>query len=660
MKGLRDLIREARRRRVFRAVGFYVVVAWGVLQVADLLFDSWGISSEALRYVWIAGVVCSPLVLVFGWLYDITSEGIKRTPPAGAGDEINLRLRSIDYTILAALAGITAFVSIDAFEKALQTPVERVADHRRTRDIRAIAVLPFLNLSEFEDTEYFSDGLTEEVLNVLGNLAEMQVAARSSSFFYKDSDIGIEEIGERLGVDAVLEGSVRREFDQVRVTAQLIDVSTGFQLWSQSYDRTLEGIFAIQSDIARQVALALDVVLSSDSERRIDAPYTENVDAYEAYLRGRDYLRRPRVDDNLVAAAAQFQRATGLDRDFAQAYAGLCDARLVSYHINPAADLFQQAEDACQQALVLDSSAPDVFIALGNLNRLAGHEESSIRYFDRALELNPTSVDALLSLGKAYAAQNDAVAAEKTFRQAIALDPSYGNAYQDLGIHLFNEGRFAEAATNFREVIRWRPDNSHAYSNMGAAYSLAGDFAEAAIAYRKSLEISPTKGAYTNIGTMHYYLGDFEEAVKMYRQAIELAPEDAKLWGNIGDAYSYGGGRESDAQAAYLRAVSLSEANLAINPEDPDVLSDMAYFLARTGDSERAREFRREALRAAPDDMYVQFYAALVSQALNEPERAVVHIERAMELQYPMVLLTADPGLAELMQTRRIGKIGES
>jgi adenylate cyclase len=212
-------------------------------------------------------------------------------------------------------------------------------------------VLPFVNMSGDEDDEFFSDGLTEETISLLADLAELRVAARTSSFYYKGKDYRIPDVARRLSVDVVLEGSVRRQRDQVRITAQLIDANSESIVWTGTYDRRLDDIFIIQRDIAREVAGALELILSSRSEDRLQRPYTDSVEAYDAYLKARAALRQPKSEATFRAAVDHLQRALELDPDFAQAYAALCRARLEQYDLTRTTSYFEQAESACLRAL---------------------------------------------------------------------------------------------------------------------------------------------------------------------------------------------------------------------------------------------------------------------------------------------------------------------
>jgi eukaryotic-like serine/threonine-protein kinase len=523
--------------------------------------------------------------------------------------------------------------------------------------VRAIAVLPFVNMSDSADNEYFSDGLTEEILNLLTRLRELKVAPSTSSFGFKSRKVDVADVARRLRVDVVLEGSVRRDKDRLRVAAELIDARSGFRLWSQIYDRRLEDVFTIQDDLARQVVGALELVLSSASEGEFRKPRAASLAAYDLYLRARAYLRLQRSQPNLDRATALFEQAIAADGQFAQAYAGLCDAWLAHYELSRASESFEKAEAACRKALSYDPEASEVVVALGNLDRSSGRYQQAELEFRRAATLAHNPVDAVLGLASTYEAQRRLDEAERTFEQAKQLDPGYWRVYLEMGIFLFNNGRYAEAVKNYGEVIARTPDNVSAHNNLGAAYFMAGDFEKAARAWRASLELAPTRGAYSNMGSSYFYLGRFEEAAAMYSKAVELAPEDHRVWGNLGDACAYATGREADAAAAYRRAVALGEERLRINQADAVTMSDLAHFYASLGRLDRARQLSEEALRRDPQNMNVNYKAALVSARLGATDAAIALLERAVELGYPRQLLPADAGLAPLRQHKRFAAL---
>lgn len=380
---------ELRRRRVFRLAGFYIVGAWLVIQVADISFPAWGLPETALRFLFIAAIACFPIALIFGWFFDITPQGIVRTEPTGEAESVDLRLKPADYVILAALLAIGAAIVIGSLGK-IQEEIETGTGKPAQVDkiAHSIAVLPFSNLDTNPDTGFFSDGITEEILHRLSTLGALHVLASTSSFAFRDSDESPTSISNKLGVEYLLQGSVRRDGDQVRITARLLDES-GFQLWSDRFDRKLESIFVIQAEIASKV--------SSQIVNRIVPPQelpsgrtTENMEAYNAYLRGRAYFDA-RTPGWKAHAGEAFRRAIELDPGFAPPYAGLATL-VVNSDRGPH---WQEARDSAEKALQLDPALPLAHAILGLIWTVLGEPERGVESLRRAIELDP-------SLGIAY------------------------------------------------------------------------------------------------------------------------------------------------------------------------------------------------------------------------------------------------------------------
>jgi TolB-like protein/Tfp pilus assembly protein PilF len=523
---------------------------------------------------------------------------------------------------------------------------------------RAIAVLPFENVSDSADNEYFSDGLTEEILHTLTRLRELKVAARTSSFSFKDRKVPIVDVAKRLRVDVVLDGSVRRSRDSVRIAVELIDGRSGFQMWAQTYERRLEDVFAIQDDIAHQVVGALELVLSRASKGEFRRPHAASIAAYDAYLRGRAQLRLPVSRESLDRAAALFGAALAADPAFAQAHAGLCEAWLARYEgLGRAAESFAQAEAACATALSRDPDAGDVYVALGNLHLASGRYDQAEREFRQASTLPSSTVDALLGLAQALAVQRRTEEAERTFAQAASLDPGDWRVHKLRGHFYLRAGRHAEAARSYAEEVACTPDDPRAHNNLGAAYFEGGDLAKAAEAWRTSLALQPTASVYSNVATSSYYLGRLPDAVAMYEKAVALAPEDHRIRGNLADAYAHVGGRDADATEAYRKAAALAAERLRINPADAGATSDLAHYEARLGRADDARRLVADALKRDPKSQNVHYNAALVSARLGANQAALAEIEQAVALGYPRHLLPKDPGLEAIRHEPRFATL---
>jgi len=621
----------------------YAVVAWMLLQVADVTFDRLPIPDSAMTVLIVLVVTGFPITLLLAWGYEITIQGVVRHEDTHGGAP---RLATAQFIVLVAgvvlaSAGLLYYLSEEHWEPSQ----------------RSIAVLPFSNTSNEQDTEYFSDGLTEEIQSLIVRLNEFRVVAISSTYQLKDTVLDVVSVAERLGADVVLQGSVRRYQNQLSVTARLYDGKDGRELWSEKYDRDLSDVFAIQEDIARQVARSLHVVLPVSAQQRLKRFGTRNIEAYDLYLRGLDYLRRPSGEETLSMALQQLRQATALDPQFGNAHAAICETHLTRYRLAHDAASFGDAEQACQLALKYEPDSSDVHLALGSLYRASGKYGVALHEYATALAANPNSADAYIGLGRTQVALGRNVEAEESLRRAIETDVSYWASFSTMGNFLYSRSRFLEAAEFYQMYVSRADDDATALNNLGAAYYYAGDFARAANAWDSSLEVKPTHNAYSNTGSMYFYLGDFEKAAERYAKAVELVPHDYRLWGNLGDSYFYTDLLKDTARVAYQRAIEIGEQNLEINSHEVDTMSDLAYYYTRIDQVDKSRDLNQVALNAAPDDMYVHYNSALMHAQWGETSAALSALERAVELEYQVDLLLLDPGLRGLMAEERFKKL---
>ena len=386
-----DLLAELRRRNVFKVGAAYVLVAWVTAQVAELALDSFEAPGWVMKTLLLLLALGLPLVLVFAWVFELTPEGIKREKAVDRGESVTRQTgQKLTYLIaFAAAIAIASFIWLPRDLGDEDVPADVVAKEMSAEvpedtsaDSHSVAVLPFVNMSADPDQQYFSDGMTEEIINSLVKIPGLSVPARTSVFAFRDHSGDIRQIGASLGVAHILEGSVRSQGDQVRITAQLIKVDDGFHLWSETFDRKLENIFAVQEEIANAIAEALLGSLGSP----VDAVpnKTGNMAAYDTYLKGRAALRRRDAE-----AVSLLEEATVADPDFAPAWAALA----IAYQSVVEDD--QLAMQTAQKALALDKDNVDALNAMGAALRRTRRWLEAEPYFDRALAIDPNSAELL-------------------------------------------------------------------------------------------------------------------------------------------------------------------------------------------------------------------------------------------------------------------------
>ena len=511
----------------------------------------------------------------------------------------------------------------------------------------SIGVLPFLNVGGDPKDDYIGDGLADELSTRLARIPELRVASRTSTFAYRGKELSADQIAAQLGVSYVVEGSVRRQGDRVRVNAALVDGASGSSRWSNSYEAVSGDIYAIEQDIGRQVLAALELVLGTQASAATASDSRRNVAAHDYFLQGLAYLRAPLSAKSIESAEQLFRRALAEQPDFARAQAGLCETLVDRYTLERQPSHVTAAESACEAAEALDGTAQEVHVAIGKLRLATGKPAEAELAFRKALALAPQSSDLMIGLGNALDAGGKFDEADTAYRQAIAAQPRYAGANIAYGNFLLGRGRPADAIPPYERAALFSPDNTNAFNNLGAAYLYLGNFEKAATAFQRSLELEPRSMSYSNLGTVQYYRGRYSEAAGAFRKAVELTPADHRLWGNLADALYF----ESHSKLAtehYRRALELAEAELAINPKHAVNQAQAAYYSSRLGDAKRARERIAVALSEGDHDTYVHYYAALVDLGLGDEAKALEHAKRARDLGYPDTLMRAAPELGVL------------
>ena len=452
-------------------------------------------------------------------------------------------------------------------------------------------------------------------------------------------------IGEELGVRYVLEGSVRREGERVRVTAQLIDAVSGFHVWTESYDRPWQDLIGIQQEISGTIAEQLRIVLTPEDALQLKRAPTANPRAYDFYLAGRADLRRGGAMSNFESAEGLFRRALAEDPGFARAHAGLCEVYVMRYTRTSDPADFEGAEAACREALQADASLQETEQALGMLYVKSGRHQQAEAVYRSLLTRAPRNADVHIWLGRALEGQNRLEEAEVAYRESIIVEPGYWASYNSLGSFLFVYGRNDEAVEAYRRVTELAPANQMGFNNLGAALMTSGKLAEAAEAFERSVEIEPDSSAYSNLGTMYYYLGRMDEAVPMYSKAVDIAPQAFELRGSRADALWYITTRREEAVQDYRRAVALAEQTLAVDDTNADTWALLGWFYSRLGDGERSERYMQRALELGSERPQVNYFAAVAAMQLGNREGAALRIRRAIEVGFPRALAASDPAL---------------
>ena len=480
MGRLRKLVVEMRRRRVFRTVALYIVGCWIALQVAALAFQSLGVPDDDLIWVWFAAFAVFPLVIVLGWRYEISSRGIERTPPADVHSPGDLSLRRVDFLILAALAVVAIAIGSRLVSEIRNTRIDQAVGVLSA----SIGVLPLENLSGVADEDYFVSGMHEALIAELARISGLRVISRTSTVRYRGSSKPLPTIGNELGVANLVEGSVLRVGDRVRVTVQLIDAAKDEHIWADSYERTLTNVLRLQSDVAREIANQIKVKLTPLEDDRFGAARVIDPEAYELYLKGRFHWYKF-TDADLNLALRYFESAIEKDPGYALAYVGFADALATTAHIGlvPTNRVYPAAKQSLQRALELDPELAEAHDLLARISFAYDWDwNAAERGFRRAIAIKPGHPDAHIVYSQFLGITNRWDESIDEVRLGLYHDPLNPWFQLELAQRYTWFGRLEDAAVVIREVISDQPDFAFAHKCLwNAAFGL-GRYEEAALA----------------------------------------------------------------------------------------------------------------------------------------------------------------------------------
>jgi len=474
-----SLFNELKRRNVFRVGIAYVIVAWLVAQVLQLVFESFGTPAWAIKTVLVLLATGLPFALFFAWAFEMTPEGLKRERDVDRSQSITQHTaKKLNLMIFTVMALALAYFSYDKFvlsgdreTAAIQSAMEEAASATQAGQVtpeaglpaldKSIAVLPFVNMSSDEEQEYFSDGISEEILNSLAKVGELKVAGRTSSFAFKGQNQDLRKIGETLGVQNILEGSVRKSGDKVRITAQLIKVDDGFHLWSETYDRQLDDIFTIQDEIATAILQELKAVLLDGADTIVAATRT-HPEVYDLYLLAKQRMYE-RTELTVQSAADLLDQAIATDPEYAPAYAqrGIASLLLAdtSYGKIPQAEAEAQAKRYLDKALELDADLAEAWAGLGlYYNGPPPQADKGMPALEKALAMNPNLINAGNWLVLFYWFTNQADKSMALLDDIIARDPLYKPAFGNRIYQLSFMGRQEEARASIDSIEPFMPD----------------------------------------------------------------------------------------------------------------------------------------------------------------------------------------------------------
>jgi TolB-like protein/Tfp pilus assembly protein PilF len=597
---------ELQRRKVYRVAAAYVVAAGFLIQMASATFPAWELPNWSLRLVIVLLLIGFPIAVILAWAYDITAQGIQVTPTAGTHRRRNLILLIAAAVIVSATAGFFL----------LRGTVWHEVD-------KSVAVLPFQNLSSDRENAYFADGIQQEVLTRLARIADLKVISRASTQQYQSEPGNLAEIAKQLGVANILEGSVQKAGNQVRVNVHLVNAQTGSQLWADTYDRKLSDIFAVESDIAKGIAQSLQATLTGGEEQALAANPTNNSEAYDAYLRGLAFEARSNYSSDALFKAIDFyDLAVRLDPNFALAWARLSGAHALLYFNR--GDTTVARRDAAKEAL------------------------------EQAQKLQPNSPETLLFLGYyQYWVLHDYSLAKGTFARVSKMLPGNSEVSYALGAIARREGHWTEAVAYWERGLALDPRNTVLLTEVAFTYAALRQFPRAIELYDRALDILPNEW-YLVASTASIYQaeGNLQESARLLENvnaqtksdpAFRVKAAQLRLERNQAEATRFEQLREAHPHFTSTMDKGIKQGGAALFHR---IFGDTTSAKAA---AEQARMTLEPISKEQPDNAFVAASLAIVYGILDEKDLAVKEAERATAIVPSSRDRLAGPGFEENM-----------
>ena len=509
-----------------------------------------------------------------------------------------------------------------------------------------LAVLPFRVVGDPGSLNYVAEGLREAISAKLFQFRDVRVVS-AATVHQVGRTRPPETLVKDLGVNLAVVGSVQEAGDKLRVVIGLDDVAGDRQVWTREFAGSRKDLLELEDQIFASLVTTLWLRPNGQEVAPSSGKPTENVEAYDLYLRGRQALRNFEGVQDLEMAQRCFQKALDVDPGFAQAYAGLADASLEMYGLNKQKFWADKAIHAAQQALRLDPMTADAHFALGSVYYATGDADQALGELQRGLQLASNSDEGYRRLGSVYLALGRKDEALQAYEKAIQWSPYYADNYQMLGDAYVSMGETDKALATFQKLADLAPGDAVGYEDIGLVYLRQGRWSQCIPLFQKALAIRPHDQTYSNLGAAYFYLKRYGDAVRMFEKAVELNPNEELWLGNLADAYRWSGHMDK-ALPVYDRAIKLAYQELQVNPRDSSALGSLALYHAKKGDAGRALEFIRQARSINPVDVEMIYIEAVVQNLAGHRQEAFKALSEALKQGYAPQEAKDDPELANL------------
>jgi tetratricopeptide (TPR) repeat protein/TolB-like protein/predicted Ser/Thr protein kinase len=583
-----------------------------------------------------------------------------RTAPSGAGSrtvQITVPAKPPVWLYLAGgillLGGLFFMIPVTRhllIKPAAETELTSAETERGLRPFsqgKYVAVLPFRVIGGDTSVGYVAEGLGEALSAKLFQLKDVHVAPSDDSG-KMDMKAPLPQIAKKLGANMILSGTVQGSADQLRITVKLDNVVENKVVWNEEFSGVPGDLLTIEDKIYGKLAERLEPSTSAGDIAAGTAHPTDNVDAYDSYLRGRNAMRGQLNAKNIQSAIDYFNAALRKDPKFALAYTGLADASLRMYEENKDSFWTEKALNAAKQAQALNDKLPEVHFSLGTVYAVTGQTAQAISELRRAQELAPNSDEGYRRLGNAYldAGQNEP--AIRALEKAVELNPYYWVNLNALGNAYLKTGNYDKALKYYQQVTQVEPQNQIGFANIGTAYVSMGRYEDSIKPLEQALKLDPQSSpVISNLGTSYFYLHRYPEAVKQFERAVELNPNNETMTGNLADAYR-AAGQTDRAKATYEKAIALAFRALRVNPRSATTMGSLALYFAKKGDIGQAMEFVQRARGLDPSSVDLINTSAEVHALSNRPEEAIADLKKALQMGLRTASVESDPELDSL------------
>jgi len=668
---------ELKRRNVYKVAVAYAVVAWLVIQAASIILPAFEAPPWILKVVIFVLIIGFPVALVFAWAFELTPEGLKRTEDVDLTESMTRRTgRKLDFLIIAVLLVVIAALILQRLHPTAPSPRSNIPE-------KSVAVLPFENRSEDKANAYFADGIQDEILTRLAKIADLKVISRTSTQHYKSAPENLPEIGRQLGVAHILEGSVQKSGDAVRVNVQLIKAANDSHLWADTFDRKLTDIFSVETEVAKAIADQLRAKLSGQEEQVIAAKPTDNVEAYDAYLRGLAYAVKPPTTPPLLGAQKYLREAVRLDPKFALAWAVLSYVEARGYltaFLQPTVALREEARQAAETALTLQPNLGEAVLAKGYYHYACLKDyDTAGRYFEQARQFLPNNSRIPESLAYVARRRGQWDRSESYFNEAERLDPRNVDLLTQHAVSYQFLRRFPEALRTLDQVLNITPDDVDVVAGKAAIAQAEGDLPRAAALLAP---LHPAADLSQALETQVYQaILERRPAQIIPRLKEILAKPDPALGYLNGELRFYLGwtqevaGDHAAAQENWRQARSELESFLKEQAENLNLIGDLALTNMGLGDKATALALSERAMTAVSIEKdavagsrSLEILVRVAAQ-LGEPGRAIAALQKLLSIpsqgalaeNVPLTpaLLRLDPMFDPLRNDPRFQKLCE-